>query len=47
MGLADPALEMGFCYAMNRAGYHLFNDPREQLLRDAAMQATRKRLASP
>jgi CubicO group peptidase (beta-lactamase class C family) len=41
MGLADPALKMGFCYAMNRAGYHIFNDPREQLLRDAAMEAAR------
>jgi CubicO group peptidase (beta-lactamase class C family) len=41
MGLADPALQMGFCYAMNRAGYHMFNDPREQLLRDAAMRAAR------
>jgi hypothetical protein len=26
---------------MNRAGYHMFNDPREQLLRDAAMRAAR------
>lgn len=42
MGLADPSLQLGFCYAMNRAGYHLFNDPREQLLRDAAMRATRE-----
>jgi CubicO group peptidase (beta-lactamase class C family) len=41
MGLADPELQMGFCYAMNRAGYHMFNDPREQLLRDAAMRAAR------
>jgi CubicO group peptidase (beta-lactamase class C family) len=44
MGLADPAVQMGFCYAMNRAGYHLFNDPREHLLRDAAMRAARKQL---
>lgn len=41
MGLADPALQMGFCYAMNRAGYYMFNDPREKLLRDAAMLAAR------
>jgi CubicO group peptidase (beta-lactamase class C family) len=44
MGLADPALRMGFCYAMNRAGYHMFNDPREQLLRDAARRAAEKSL---
>jgi CubicO group peptidase (beta-lactamase class C family) len=44
MGLADPAVHMGFCYAMNRAGYHLFNDPREQLLRDAAIGAARTSL---
>jgi len=44
MGLADPALQMGFCYAMNRAGYHIFNDPREQLLGDAAMRAARQSL---
>jgi CubicO group peptidase (beta-lactamase class C family) len=44
MGLADPALQMGFCYAMNRAGYHMFNDPREQLLRDAARRAAEKSL---
>lgn len=45
MGLADPALQMGFCYAMNRAGYYIFNDPREQLLRDASMRAARKLLS--
>ncbi len=39
MGFADPETEMGFCYAMNRMGFHLVDDPREQALRDAARSA--------
>jgi CubicO group peptidase (beta-lactamase class C family) len=41
MGLADPELELGFCYGMNRMGFYLWNDPREQLLRDAAHAAAK------
>ena len=44
MGLADPELEMGFCYAMNRMGFHLLDDPRERALRDAARSAARAHL---
>ena len=49
MGLADPELELGFCYAMNRMGFHLVDDPREKTLRDAALEAARKerRLSEP
>lgn len=39
MGLADPELEMGFCYAMNRMGFHLLDDPRERALREEAQAA--------
>ena len=39
MGFADPQLRMGFCYAMNRMGFHLWNDPREVVLRHAAQAA--------
>lgn len=45
MGFADPELKMGFCYAMNRMGFHLWNDPREELLRQAAQEAARAQLA--
>ncbi len=46
MGFGDPELEMGFCYAMNRMGFYLFDDPREKALRDAARHATKAYLAS-
>ena len=46
MGFADPELGMGFCYAMNRMGFYLFDDPRETALRDAATQAARARIAA-
>jgi CubicO group peptidase (beta-lactamase class C family) len=46
MGLADPDLEMGFCYAMNRMGFYLLDDPRERLLREAAAAAARAHLAA-
>ena len=45
MGFADPELEMGFCYAMNRMGFHLVSDPREERLRTAARAAARAHLA--
>jgi len=46
MGLADPELEMGFCYAMNRMGFHLFDDPRERALREAAQTAAKAHLGN-
>jgi CubicO group peptidase (beta-lactamase class C family) len=44
MGFADPQLRMGFCYALNRMGFHLWNDPREVVLRHAAQIAARATL---
>jgi CubicO group peptidase (beta-lactamase class C family) len=44
MGFADPQLRMGFCYAMNRMGFHLWNDPREVSLRHAAQAAAKATL---
>ncbi len=41
LGFADPDLEMGFGYAMNRMDFHLWNDPREVALRTAAATCVR------
>ncbi len=46
MGFADPDLGMGFCYAMNRMGFYLFDDPREVAVRDAAAKAARARASA-
>ncbi len=37
-GFADPTSEVGFCYAGNRMGFHLWDDPREQTLRRAVFE---------
>lgn len=34
-GFADPEHRVGFCYAMNRSGFRLLDDPREVAIRDA------------
>ncbi|MEM6927449.1 MAG: serine hydrolase domain-containing protein [Myxococcota bacterium] len=41
-GFADPELELGFAYAMNRMDYYVFMDPREVALSDAAKACARR-----
>ncbi|NDJ60412.1 MAG: EstA family serine hydrolase, partial [Chloroflexi bacterium] len=38
-GFADPTSEIGFAYVMNKAGFHIFADPRELSLREAVYEA--------
>lgn len=40
-GFADPATGVGFAYAGNRMGFHLWDDPREKSLRDAVFALLR------
>ncbi len=39
---ADPDRKLGFAYVTNKMGFYLFNDPREQALRDACYRCLRK-----
>jgi CubicO group peptidase (beta-lactamase class C family) len=41
-GFADPDTRLGFAYVMNNMDYHMFDDPREKALRDAAHRAIRR-----
>lgn len=41
-GFADPELGLGFGYTMNRMGFYIHSDPREKVLRDAALDCARR-----
>jgi len=35
---ADPEIKLSFAYAMTNMGFHIFNDPREEALRNAVYE---------
>jgi len=37
-GFADPDAGIGFAYVMTNMGFHIFNDPREEILRDTVYE---------
>ena len=41
-GFADPEAQVGFAYAPNKMGFHLWNDPREKALRKALYRCLKK-----